>query len=229
MARRVVCPLVLLAVTALAAPLLPALDLDVNTGMLLIGTTPPAGSGGPNPAITYTLGVSLPLPIAGVFFVEPMIEAYGLYYEWVDAASVAVPTGEEAGLGFFTLASLVSLHAGVQFPVSTAITLGGDIGLDFLFRIPVVLSSDLPSAAAGRTAAVGYFYSLGRFFYPETRLFLRWKFADWLTLTGSVRAFYPVFHLWDGMGQSFVDQFMIAGSVGFGIRLGSAPAPQPAS
>jgi len=33
-----------------------------------------------------------------------------------------------------------------------------------------------------------------------------------------VRAFYPIFHIWDGENLPFLDQLMIAGSLGFSIR-----------
>jgi hypothetical protein len=40
----------------------------------------------------------------------------------------------------------------------------------------------------------------------------------------NVRAFYPLFHLWDGLNAPFLDQFMFSGGIGVAIRLGR-PAP----
>ena len=66
-------------------------------------------------------------------------------------------------------------------------------------------------------------YGSGRFFYPETRFFLRWHVTEPVDLLVNLRAFYPVFHLWDGSGQPFWDQLMVSFGIGFGIKLGSAP------
>ena len=72
-----------------------------------------------------------------------------------------------------------------------------------------------------QNAALSYFFSMGRFFYPETRFFLRWQISDPVALTFNLRAFYPLFHLWDGLSQSFFEQFMLSGGLGFGIQLGA--------
>jgi len=220
----------MLTMGLLVVPVIPAVELSVNTSALLIGTIPPAGFGGPNPQVTYLVGASLPLPVAGIFFLEPMVELFGTYYEWVNAASVAVPALEEAGGSFLTLGTLVSLHGGAGFPLSSAVSLGGSLGLDVLLRFPIAQASDGPGSAAGQAAAPGYFFGAGRFIYPETRLFLRLKFSNALTLVLNVRAFYPVFHLWDGLGQPFLDQFMLSGGLGFAMRLGAVPpAASPAA
>jgi hypothetical protein len=219
---RVACLLVFLAAATVPAPLLPGLDLSVNTGMLFIGSVPPSGTVGRSLDITYLVGLSIPLRLGNVFFFEPMIEGFSMYYEWVDSAAVAIPSDQESELGFFTLGSLISLHAGVEFPVSAAISLGGSLGVDFLLRLPIALPSDQPASVAGRELAPGFFYGMGRFFYPETRFILRWKLSDMLTATAGLRAFYPLFHLWDGAGASFFDQLMFAGGLGIAIRLGGA-------
>jgi hypothetical protein len=54
----------------------------------------------------------------------------------------------------------------------------------------------------------------------------------------SVRAFYPIAHLWEGQNLAFWDELMLSGTVGFSIPLGGtpkaahaaepAPADQPA-
>jgi hypothetical protein len=224
MGPRVACLCILLTAAVLPAPAASGADLSVNAGLLLIGTYAPAGSSGLNPTITYLVGASLPFPVAGPFFVEPMVELFGTYYEWAAADSVAVPSTYDAGAGFFTLGSLVSLHGGLDFPLTAALSLG------FLLRFPFAQASDGPASVTGQASAPGYFYGSLRFVYPESRLFFRWKVSDALTLVMNLRAFYPVFHLWDGLGQPFVDQFMLSGGLGFAFRLGApASAPAPAA
>ncbi len=222
MSPRVACLLVLLTGAVLCTPAVSAADISLNSSMLLIGAVAPSGTGGPNPDITYLVGASVPLPVAGVFFLEPMLEVFGTYYEWVPGDSVAVPTVIERGTSFFTLGTLVSAHGGVDLPLSAAVSLGVSLGLDVLLRFPLELTNSLPESVAGRAPALGYFFGGGRFFYPETRLFLRWKMSDTFTLVMNVRAFYPLFHLWDGLSQPFVDQFMVSGGLGLAFRLGAS-------
>jgi hypothetical protein len=113
----------------------------------------------------------------------------------------------------------------LSFAVSPALALGGAIGLDFLFRFPFEFTNTDPRAVGGEAPATSYFYSMGRFFYPETRFFLRWSIIETVDLVLNVRGFYPIFHLWDGLSQSFFDQFMLSAGVGFAVHLGSAGAP----
>jgi hypothetical protein len=206
-------------------------ELDVDTGILLIGTVPPEDYGTANPAVAYPLGVSLPLRIAGPFFVEPALGMYGLLYEWTYDNGTAVPTRVEAASQFFTLCAIVSLQAGVVFPVSPLISLGGTVGLDFLLRFPLDWWNTDTSSSEGRAPSLQYFFADGRFFYPEARLFLRWRISEPVDLLFNVRAFYPLFHAWDGLGKAFTDEGMLSAGLGFAVKLkrpdkaaGTAPA-----
>lgn len=194
-------------------------DVDVDASFLLVFTAPPTGYGTASPANTQLLGASLPLRIVGPFFVEPIIEFFGMPYEWTDANATAVPTRIEAASEFFTLGTLISLQAGVSFPLAPVVAIGGALGLDFLLRFPLDFTNTDPTSISGQQPALGYFFSAGRFFYPETRLFVRWHISQPVDLVFNVRAFYPLFHAWDGLGQPFIDQFMMSAGLGFAIRL----------
>ena len=71
--------------------------------------------------------------------------------------------------------------------------------------------------------AQSYFFAKARFFYPETTFSVIWQVSEPIGLIFNIRALFPVFHLWDGMGQPFIDQFIIGAGIGIAIRLGSAP------
>jgi hypothetical protein len=128
----------------------------------------------------------------------------------------------EAGPGFFTLGVLLWVLAGVSWPVSPAVSLGGSVGLDVLARFPLEFFNTDSASINGRLPALGWFFGMGRFLYPETRLFMRWHATEQVDLLVNVRAFYPLFHLWDGLAQPFIDQFMLSVGLGFSIRLGPA-------
>jgi hypothetical protein len=206
-------------------------ELDVNANLMLIGSTPPAGHGQGN-TLVQLIGVSLPMKLAAPFFVEPDIELWGWPYSWTGSA--AVPTASEDGTGFWTLGILLGLQGGASWDLSPAVALGGTIGLDVLLRFPIELQNTGQTVMADELSALGYYYGALRFLYPETRFFVRWRVSQPIELLFNLRAWYPVFHLWDGEGLSFWDQMMISAGIGIAIKLGqpaapaSAPAEQPA-
>jgi hypothetical protein len=199
-------------------------ELDANVGLIFIGSSAPSGYSRPDLAVAPLIGLSMPLQLSGSFFLEPGLEIMGTYYEWIPGADVAVLTPAESGKGFFTLGALLSLQAGLKFPISTVISLGGALGLDLFLRFPLELQNQVASDAS---SALGWFLG-GRFLYPEVRLFLRWHISEPVDLLFNLRGFYPVYHLWDGSSQPFWDALMVSGGVGFAIRLRS-PAATPAA
>jgi hypothetical protein len=200
-------------------------ELDVNASLMVIGSVPPPHKGDVSP-IVQLFGAGLPLRLAGPFYIEPTLEFFGTNYEWTGSYGTAVPTQIETAAGFFTLGTLISLHAGARFPVTPKVSLGGSIGADFLLRFPLEFFNDAQSSIDGRGPALDYFFAKGRFFYPEARFSVIWQVSEPIGVIFNLRAFFPVFHLWDGMNQPFVDQFMFAGGIGIAIRLGPAPAAQ---
>jgi len=201
---------------------LPLDEVDANASLLILASHPnpqPSDSEDPSMGVAPMIGVSVPIAVAGPMFVEPGLELLGWYYRWNSNAGAAEITQSENGLGFFTIGAILSLQAGVRFPIATDLTLGGAIGLDFFARVPAEFQNTGSSVKSDEDSAVGWFYGKGRFFYPETRAFLRWHVSEPVDLVFNVRAFYPVYHFWDGAGQPFWDALMISGGVGFAIRL----------
>jgi hypothetical protein len=203
-------------------------ELDANASLLFIGSNPPSGVSDPNLAIPPLLGVSVPFLRSEPFFLEAGVEFMGWYYEWLAGSGTAVITQAENGVGFFTIGAIISLQGGISFPLSPVVSLGGAVGLDFLLRFPFELQNTTDTVKADEDAALPWFYGSGRFFYPETRFFLRWHLTEPVDLLVNLRAFYPVFHFWDGEGQPFWDQIMVSFGIGLGIRL-RAGAPAPAT
>jgi len=220
--RAIVIFAVILALPGAALSALSIDELDANASLLFIGSNPPSGWIDPNLGIPPLLGVSVPFRLSPPFFLETGIEFFGWYYEWTSSGT-AVITPFENGVGFFTIGTLISIQGGVSFPVSPVLSLGGALGLDFLLRFPFELQNTSDTVKSDENSALSWFYGNGRFFYPETRFVLRWHVSEPVDLLVNLRAFYPIFHLWDGAGQPFWDQLMVSFGVGFGIRLRSAP------
>jgi hypothetical protein len=201
-------------------------ELDINASMMIIGSAPPAGYG-QGTTIATLIGASLPMKLPAPFFIEPDVEFFGWPYRWTGSA--AVPTQWEDGLGFFVLGILAGVQGGISYQVSPTVSLGGSIGLDLLVRFPLELQNSGDTVVAGEGSAMGYFYGALRFLYPETRFFVRWHISDPIELVFNLRAWYPVFHLWDGEALPFLDQFMISAGIGVAINLQSPPALQQAA
>ncbi len=221
---KVVIAVICALLAASSASALSIDELDVNFSIIYIGTTDPAASG---PSIVTPLyGVSLPMQVAGPFFIEPMLELYTTFYQWTGTA--VAPAAMENAQGFLTLGSLLSMHGGVRWAVSPAIVLGGSLGIDFLLRFPIEFLMADQNPAADTGSGLAWFFGAARFLYPEARLFFRWQLTPAIGLVVNARAWYPLFELWAGQGLPFPDQFMFAGGIGFAVRLGR-PAPAAGS
>jgi pimeloyl-ACP methyl ester carboxylesterase len=207
---------------ALSALSLSIDELDANVGLIFIGSNPPSAATDPNLGIPPLVGVSVPFRLGGPYFLEAGVDFLGWYYVWTSSGT-AVITQAENGSGFFTMGTIISLQGGISYPISPVLSLGGALGLDFLLRFPFELQNTGSSVKADENSALSWFYQSGRFFYPETRFFLRWHVSEPVDLLLNLRAFYPVFHFWDGAGQPFWDQLMVSFGVGFAIRLRPAP------
>jgi hypothetical protein len=209
----------------LAAASLSALsidELDANFGLIFIGTSAPAPAATGPSIITPLFGVSLPMKLDGPFFIEPMVEFYTTHYRWTGTA--VAPAAQETLDGFLTLGTLISFHGGVRYALSPVLTMGGSIGVDLLLRFPIEFLSVDPNATADTGSAFGWFFGSARFLYPEARLFLRWQVTDAIGLVFNLRAWYPLFRLWDAQALPFPDQFMFAAGLGFAVRLGRPAA-----
>jgi hypothetical protein len=190
-------------------------DLNINPGLMVMLTTDPLATA-PSP-IVASLGASLPIGVAGPFFVEPGIDIYGLNY-FFDGEHAA-PAAPETAAGFFTACILVGVEAGLRYPLAENLEIGGAAGADILIRFPLELFNSNPASIAGREPAGRYFYGSFRFVYPETRFFLRWQIIKEMGLVFSLKALYPIFHIWDGDGLAFPDQLLLSGTLGFAVRL----------
>ena len=61
-----------------------------------------------------------------------------------------------------------------------------------------------------------YLYGQGRFVYPSAGILFSWGPAttEGIEIALRTKAYFPIFHFWDGEESDFIDQFMIKISVG---------------
>jgi hypothetical protein len=217
MRRCVLAALLLAFIAPLPAFALSPTEVDLTTTLMLIGNTDEPSSGPTPVVLVQSLGASVPLAIAGPFFMEPSLDLFGTWYEYTGTR--AVPGAIESGTSFFVLGTLLGVRAGAAFPVSTRVVLGASLGLDFLLRFPIDFETGAAARKDARRASYGYFYGKGRFLYPETSLFCKWRISERFGLAFSLRALHPVFHMWDGEGLAYLDQLVLGGGLGFTYSL----------
>jgi len=221
--------LLLAALLALAAARLPALSyVSVEAGRMLLGN--PGTEGDVSPWLA-TAGAAIPVIEIGLFRFEVGALLWGTQYEYVEATGRLVPTqietANQVGVLGLWVAPLAGVHVGLA---GGRIELCGAAGLSLNFRFPLY-ETDLAKGEQATALAQGYrYFFAGRFLFPETRLTVRWLAFDDFSLSLSVTALYPVFHIWDK--GAFLDQFVFGLIAGFDIRIppkkakasGGAPA-----
>ena len=117
----------------------------------------------------------------------------------------------------WVLGGILGSDFAIGWAISSQLALSVAAGLDFNLRAPLIVDD---AAGAGDVAnSSGYFYAAGRFLLPRNELRLEWDASANLSVSTTVRIYYPLFHAWDGEGRPFADQLMIAGLVGVSIPL----------
>ncbi len=206
----------LLALASSAA----AIDLEYVTprlGVLYIRNGSGAGSASP---IVNTLGTSLTFSLGEDrrLSIDPGIDLFWTYYEWDAALGRAVPTEPETAQAAFVLGGLLDCPFSWRFVLNKRISLKPGVGPAFVVRVPFPNSTEL--AAEDNSAIAGWFYTGGRFAYPEAQLLLDVELIDDFAFQLALRTFWPVPNLWTG--DDFFDHFMFQAALSVRIRLGGA-------
>ncbi len=165
----------------------------------------------------YEWGVSVPITLSSSFALVPELDLFGTQYQLVGSGPRAIPTEIEYKSSVFMLGVLFDPAIRYTLPITKVLSWGVSLSPAFLLRIPTQ-SWDLTSQQIA--TATSYFYAQERFFYPSTGTFFLWQVYPNIGLEVRLRAFFPVFHLWDGEGLPFYDQLIIDGSIGFRFALG---------
>jgi hypothetical protein len=184
---------------------LPALDLlELDGGLVYIGSTDPDSAPSPLvPAIGMTFPFSKKLSI---FDLESSFLLTGTYYQYEnDRASPAEPEHRD----FAMVCILGDFRAVYRFLNRESFSLGADFGLSAFLRIPIPLFPDA-SENFGKTLA--YLYAF-RFLYPETGFFGTYNILENIDLKLSLRAYWPLYLLWDGEQLPFPEGLLVSGLI----------------
>jgi hypothetical protein len=198
-------------------------SVDMHGGLLLLGSpvyapASPDGepTGAPSP-ILNSYSIAFPFVLGDYFRLAPGISFFGTQYRIIPGFAKAVPVPVEWADTVWFLSVLVDLELRLDIPLSTRLGLGFDAGAAFLGRVPIPTPND--GWEEQMPGIVSYFYGEARYLYPTFGASFTWKPAELDRLEVSVRskAYFPIFHLWDGENSSFFDQFLINLSLGLRI------------
>ncbi len=185
--------------------------MSIEGGVLFIGNSEVRSA--PSPIIP-TIGVSVPLFFEGSdFYLSPRFLLSWTDYLMSDTrpAPAEVENGEH-----FVLLAAFDIPFGYRLQVSEKLEIGFLAGISVLVRIPVAYAESYASETGNY---VSYFYGSLRFVYPDTEICMKWNATQDIAITLSVRALWPLFHLWDGEMLPFTDQLHVAGLAGLSFRL----------
>jgi hypothetical protein len=158
-------------------------------------------------------GIVLPWRTFGKWPLEYGLLTFGTYYRL--AAGRALPA-ELENRDFWVQGILASVRLGPEFMLGEKVSLGLQGGISLLLRAPVPLFDDVTGDWGDLTM---YFYRKLRFIYPEAGLSATLPLRERVSLRVSARAWFPLFHLWDGEGMPFTDQLLAGLLLGFVVKL----------
>lgn len=215
-ASRVALVLAALIVPAVAGNALSLSSIDARAGLLWLGSARTGQVIAPSPLLNDA-GVTLPLSLSRSFSLAPEIDVFGTQYQTAPGGTRSIPTEIEAPSAVWLLSVAVVPAIRYELHFGRRLAWGMEAAPAVVFHIPTV-SWGVTSAQV--RSITSYFYQEGRFFYPEAGTFFLWQPFASLGLEVRLRAFLPVFHLWDGAGLPFYDQLLVGGSIGLRFRIG---------
>ena len=186
--------------------------ISIDSGLIFIGNS--AQDSAPSPVLR-TIGANIPLFRSGLFVISTGLQFWGSYYAYNGQRALPQEMEAPGDLWNWILASMLDSRFGLEYPFNEKLTIGSDAGLSFLLRFPIVSSE---AANPDRLPVMQYFFSKGRFLYPETSIYLIWNVYKKVGVSFTVKSYYPVFHLWDGENLPFYDELLITGLLSFIIR-----------
>jgi len=181
-------------------------------GMLFLGNSDVQTA--PSPLLT-TVGVSLPMRFSEYILLEPGLQFHGTWYGFSEERPVPIQYERRESR---VLSVLIDPAFRVEVPLSEKVRTGLSVSPGIVLRFPLVVYEDVHDGDVfDRAAALDYFFSAGRFFYPRAGLYLSWQATENVLLRVAFDSWFPLYHAWEG--GAFLDGLMLCGWAGLSWKL----------
>ena len=190
--------------------------IQVNTTTFIMLSAEPIEKSPAPGLITQGFGVSVPMTINSIFYLEPGIGFY-TYNVILDDENRAVLANIETAnrISIFNLE--IRPEVGASFRVIESLKLGFSIAPLFSFKIPLT-AHDYVDGTEARENVSSYFLSKGRFFSLYLAGILKWYATESITLVFKTGTNLPIYHFWDEEDIAFYNQLTIQPEIGFIIK-----------
>lgn len=222
--RRVVVPVLLIAVFSTAVYSFELESIDLRSSLTWIGNSDTSQGSEIDPVIVLP-GLSFSFRLSDVVRFAPGLELSLDEYALV-ASGRAVPTQIETGSAVGPLAVVAGVAVSTPwyfgfFPVPE-LELAAAVSPTVYFRFPLLPIENTDPAAIG-----AYLLGMGRFLYPELRLHIGYRRGPTVAFALEGRALFPIFHIWDEEDLPFWDQLILGGSLSIRFFLDPSPEDPP--
>lgn len=205
-----------LIILILLTPGITALEIQgpvFRGGLLFLGSSEPDAA--PSPLLSVP-GISLPLRFTDHILLEPALQFFGTWYGFLSDISRPVPFNIEDEGKAWVLGVLIDPAFRAEWPLGGTMAAGLSISPGFLLRFPLITEA---GESFDTAAALHYFFSAGRFFFPKAGLYLSLQATENITLRFQADTWFPLYHAWDDGGGPFWDELIVCGWLGLSWRL----------
>ncbi len=162
--------------------------------------------------LKQSFSISVLMDLAKHFEFQPELTLFYFDYVWDSSEERAVPAAIETADRISVFHFLINPVFTLKIPLDEKIFFGITMTPSLLFRLPLS-AADNGNEYRGEISE--YLYSDLRFFYPALGGLFRWRFSTNTAFSVSASCYIPLFNVWDGSSEAFVDQIMVTGSAGF--------------
>jgi len=213
---------VFIALPAISACALQVSDIEVRPALFWFGNGYTIDASGipvqysDVSPVTGGAGIGVGLQFSPLLSLRPALDFFGIQYALVsiNGAPKAVPTQIETANAVLILNALLSVPLTLTWTLDPQLQFSAGVSPSMLFRIPTI-----GYGSPDRGAIISYLYGEGRFFYPEVQTSILYRMSDQLHAGFTLRALFPIFHLWDGEPVPFWDQMIFSGMLSLRFNL----------
>jgi len=209
MKRLFLLTLISLAITTLYG--LPFIGFEMGLSFVINAENTAA----PNPIILQEFGLTLPLLVEGIFYLDTGLLLAGGWYQYLGERALWADI--ERADTIWALSLQLNMGVGIKLDISDNLQLGATLGPALIFPFPLFAND---AGSQYLEDMYQFFYTKLKFFFVYQEIFLRWLVLSEFNLTFKLRTIYPLAALWDLPEISRLNGLTFQGLVSLELKLG---------